>query len=226
MTTESKSETIWSSGQKKSLYVLLGLPLVAILGWYAYTVAFHYKAPELTRMEMELARQFELLADETAAMIERGIREGFKPEEVENCRVMTEQYETPQGWVTTSAALHELVGLSRDASKEMLDERCVYFAKVVAAMETISHHARHVFVCGDSYFDILNGGYYTIRPDPERRGAIQNVTSSWPKLVKINPGSSTMVLNHWQLYNVGDGCLIIGLSKTGAFRFSGRVLEN
>jgi len=221
---KKQTQSLWTSGPLKTLYVLLGIPLVLLMGWYAYTVAFQYHETEMTQMKKDLKKQAKALASEAAGVAERALREGFKKEEFDNCRAMVRQYETPQGWVMTDAKLHELVGLPRGASKQMMDERCVYFAKVVASMERVSHHNRHVFVCGKSLFEIAGGKKYYIRADPKGKGAIQNLTNNKDNAIPIAPGKA-VVFNHWQLFNVGDGCLVVGLSKSGTFHMSGHVVS-
>ena len=105
-----------------------------------------------------------------------------------------------------------------------MNERCIYYAKAVASMEKMAHHGRHAFVCGASLLDVGNDGRYYLKPDPQGRGAIQNLDPRGDKLVEIPLGTST-VISIWQVYNVGDGCIIVGLSKASAFRMSGKILR-
>ncbi len=216
--------SLWKSRPAKILYTLFGLPAVVLLGWYFYTVAFEFQKEEMTQMERKVAKKAKSIAKGASELAKRAVKEGFETEEVDNCRNVVKQYETPQGWVMTDARLNELVGLPATASKAQMNERCVYFAKVVAAMQRISHHSRHVFVCGKSFFEIAGGKNYYIRSDPQGRGAIQNLSNNKDQLIPIQPGRTT-VFNHWQLFNVGDGCIVVGLSKAGTFRMSGKVVR-
>lgn len=135
---KKKKNTFWKSGPMKTVYYMMGFPIVILMGWYAYTVVFQFNVAKMTQLEEALAKQAKALAGEAAGIAKRALREGFRAEEFVNCRAMVKQYETPQGWNMTDAKLHELVGLPSNATKKMMDERCVYFAKVVAAMESYS----------------------------------------------------------------------------------------
>jgi hypothetical protein len=42
------------------------------------------------------------------------------------------------------------------------------------------------------------------------------------RLIEI-PRSDSVVFKMWQLYNFDDQCIIVGLSRTGVFRMSGKV---
>ena len=55
-------------------------------------------------------------------------------------------------------------------------------------------------------------------------GAIQNLANNKSNAVPIAPGKA-VVFNSWQPFNVGDGRLIVGLSKSGAFYMSGHVVR-
>lgn len=230
--------TVWGSGtglsmaeatKKKSLKgpmvilgVVLGIPVIGLLGWYAYTVVFELNKPQMTKFEKELAVKAKKLAKKAAALADRAIREGFAVEKVGSCHKVTDQYITPQGWILTDAKLHQLVGLPARATKQQMEERCIAFAKAVAEMEKLSHHTRHVFVCPGAYFEVAGSQKYRIVPDPNGRGIVQNITNNRDRLQAIKPGKSVLI-NQWQVYNIGDGCIIVGLSKAGTFRFSGRA---
>ena len=151
----------------------------------------------------------------------RAIKEGFRTKNVDACQNMIDAYTTPAGWHYTDQALHTLVGLPATVTKEVLDERCIDFAKAVAEMQKMSHHTRHVFVCGESAFEEESGKYH-IKADPGGRGAIQNMSTSKDELIEIPRGQST-VFRLWQLYNFDDECIIVGLSKSGVFTMSGKV---
>ena len=134
---------------------------------------------------------------------------------------MIDEYTTPLGWTYTDAELYQLVGLPKNSTEKQLQARCIYYAKAVAAMQKMSHHTRHVFVCGESIFDIGQGQYY-IKADPSGRGMVTRFSNKGETKVPIKPGRAT-VLKQWQIFNVGDGCIIVGLSKSGAFKMSGHV---
>lgn len=160
-----------------------------------------------------------------ANLAERALKEGFQAEEVDKCQNMMKEYTTPKGWFYSDADIYQLVGLPRSASQQQMNERCIYYAKAVANMEKLAHHGRHAFVCGTSLLDVGNDGRYYLKPDPQGRGAIQNLDPHGDRLVEIPPGTST-IISFWQIYNVGDGCIIIGLSKASAFRMSGKILRD
>lgn len=66
----------------KRLYIMLGGMLFLMLLAYGYTVLSEYKSAEMEAMEKALAKKAKALAGEAAALAERALREGFKPEEV------------------------------------------------------------------------------------------------------------------------------------------------
>lgn len=202
------------SKEMKRVYLVMGLPILGLLAWYAYTVVFELNKPKMTQLEAELARKAKALA-------QRAIKEGFRPSDVDRCKRMIEEYTTPRGWTYTDADIYQLVGLPKTSTDQQMQARCIYYAKAVAAMQKISHHTRHVFVCGDSIFDIGKGQYY-IKADPTGKGFVSRFSNKGEQLTPIRPGTST-VLKQWQIYNVGDGCIIVGLSKSGTFKMSGNV---
>ena len=207
--------TFLRSKEAKRAYMLFGIPILALLVWYFYTVVFELNKPAMSQMEADMKKNISALA-------ERAMKEGFRPEDVDNCQNMIKEYTTPKGWNYSGAEMYQLVGLKPNATKEEMDERCVYYAKAVAKMEKMSHHTRHVFVCGKSILDVGGNGRFFIAPDPKGKGAIQNFAKNRDKLMKIRKGAST-VLDYWQIHNVGDGCIIVGLSKSTTFRMSGSV---
>lgn len=217
-TAKKKSPSFWKSKEAKRLYWVFGIPAAILVGWYAYTLAFHFDQTGMEKMEAGLKKGIANLAD-------RALKEGFSAEEVDKCQNMMKEYTTPKGWFYSDADIYELVGLPRDASQEQMNERCIYYAKAVASMENLAHHTRHAFVCGTSLLDVWGDSRYYLKPDPEGRGAIQNLDPRGERLIEIPRGASTIV-STWQIYNVGDGCIIVGLSKTSTFRMSGKILRN
>lgn len=207
----------------KRVYILLAFIMFLAVGGVSITVLYEYKSEEMEEMEKALAKKARALAGEAAALAERALREGFKPEEVRNCRNVVSQYQTPKDWKQTDRKVNLLIGIRGSSSHDAMEERCIYFAKVVAAMERVSHHERHVFVCGESTFEVAGAAKMRIRPDPNGRGVIHNMEGKRNDLLKIQPGRST-VLQHWQLFNVGDGCMVVGMSRSvGTLKMSGSV---
>ena len=212
---QKKKASFWRSKEAKRAYWVFGIPCVLLIAWYAYTVAFELNKPAMSRMEADLKAGIANLA-------ERALREGFRTENVDACRNMVDEYTTPKGWFYSPAELFQLVGLSRDATVDEMNERCIFFAKVVAEMQKMSRHDRHVFVCGESIFDVGQEGKYYIKADPQGRGAIRKFDENAEQLLTI-PKNQTAIVKNWQIYNVGDGCIIVGLSKAGVFRMLGHV---
>ena len=205
----------WGSGAAKRAYLVFGIPIILFLSWYAYTVVFELNKPEMKKFESELAGTIKDLAT-------RAIKEGFRTKDVDVCENMVDAYTTPRGWHYTDEALHTLVGLPATATKEALGERCIDFAKAVAEMQKMSRHLRHVIVCKESIFEADSTVHYYIKSDPGGRGAIENMSSGKEQLIEIPRGEST-VFKMWQLHNFDDNCIIVGLSRTGVFRMSGKV---
>ena len=210
-----KKGGFWASKDAKRLYLVFGIPVVLLLSWYTYTVVFEFNKPEMKKFEADLTETIQDIAS-------RAMKEGFLVKNVDTCQDMIDEYTTPAGWHYTDEALHTLVGLPATASKEALAERCVVYAKAVAEMQKMSHHTRHVFVCGESRFEADSGGKFYIKADPGGRGAIENMSTGRDELIEIPRGEST-VFQRWQLHNVDANCIIVGLSKTGVFRMSGKV---
>jgi hypothetical protein len=214
---KKKKPSFWRSKEVKRVAWFLGIPIVVLMAWYAYQVTYEFNKASMKKMEASVKKGI-------SEMAERAMKEGFKAEDVDKCKKMVEEYTTPKGWFYSDAALYQLVGLSKKATQAQMNERCVYYAKAVAKMEKQSHHTRHVFVCGKSNLDVGGDGRFYIKPDPQRRGALQNFDPNNSKLINIPHGESTVLLN-WQIHNVGDGCIIVGLSKAGTFRMSGTVVH-
>ncbi|OHC76480.1 MAG: hypothetical protein A3G18_12935 [Rhodospirillales bacterium RIFCSPLOWO2_12_FULL_58_28] len=209
-----KKESFWRSKAAKRAILVFGLPIIGILGWYAYTVTYELNKPTMKKFEEEMVSK-------AKSMAEKAIKEGFAVKDVDACQKMIDEYTTPKGWTYTDATLYELVGLPKTTSREKMEERCIFYAKTVVEMEKLSHHTRHVFVCGESRFEAGKSGHHYITADPGGRGAIEHVGAK-ETLVPIPVGKSK-VHTLWQFYNVGDGCIIVGLSKSEAFSMSGHV---
>jgi hypothetical protein len=214
--------SFWRSREAKRLYWLLGIPASVLLGWYAYTVVYELNKPAMTRLESVLTKGHRV----ASAPIDRPAHEEeYRPEEVDRCRNMIQEYTTPKGWFYADADIYELVGLPRESTRTQLNERCIYYAKAVARMESMAHHIRHAYVCRDSMLDISGNARHYIKADPHGRGAIRNFDAAGDTLVEIPKGGTT-VIKSWQVYNVGDGCIIVGLSKASPFRMSGTIVRD
>ena len=216
-----KSGKSGKKGLPKSFFwgivLIFVLPAVGLLGWYAYQVMGHVAKDSqaaLDKKAMELASQANKFA-------KRAAMEGFKVQDFDACAQIKEQYRIPAGIVYTEFTQRQLVGLSKFASDEQVTERCIQFAKAVAKMETMSHHARHVYVCQKAQFNADKSGRYFLTADTEGKGVIENLGST-AKLHPI-PAGESILLRGWQIYNQGDGCIIVGMSKAGTFTFRGGV---
>jgi len=222
--TNRKDQPFWRWKEVRRIFWLVGIPAAVLLAWYAYTVVEllgHPAAPPVAIDERSPAASSE--SKSAAGLAERAAKEGFRLEEVDRCRNMMDEYTTPKGWFYSDADIYQLVGLPRTATQAQLNERCVFYAKAVADMERMARHVRHAFVCGGSYLDVGSNGRFYIKADPDGRGALQKLDASAEKLVHIPWGTAT-IINIWQVYNVGDGCVIVGLSKSTPFRMSGTVV--
>lgn len=193
------------------------LPAVGLLGWYAYQVMGHVAKDS----QEALDAQAKALASRASAFAQRAAKEGFKVGDFDACAQIKEQYRIPAGIVYTEFTQRQLVGLSKFASDEQVTERCIQFAKAVAKMEKMSHHARHVYVCQKAQFNADKSGRYFLTADAEGKGVVENL-SGIAKLHPIPTGQS-ILLRGWQVYNQGDGCIIVGMSKSGTFTFRGGV---
>ncbi len=210
----------WRSKEAKRLYWVVGIPAAILLGWYGFTVAH-----ELTKSTAALGGAAIPTKVVPLGATVRPIQEEYRPEEVDRCRNMIQEYTTPKGWFYADADIYELVGLPRTSTQAQLNDRCIYYAKAVARMESMAHHIRHAYVCRDSMLDVSGNGRYYIKADPQGRGAIRNLDMTGDAVVDIPKGTTT-VIKSWQVYNVGDGCIIVGLSKNSAFRMSGTIVRN
>jgi len=219
-TSMRRGRALWRSREAKRLYWVVGIPAAILLAWYGYTVVQLIAMPPAVPLGMA-AIPPKAHAVGSAALPPQ---EEYRPEEVDRCRNMIQEYTTPKGWFYADADIYELVGLPRTSTQAQLNDRCVYYAKAVAGMERLAHHIRHAYVCRDSMLDVSGNGRYYIKADPQGRGAIRNLDATGDTLVDIPKGSTT-VINAWQVYNVGDGCIIVGLSKNSAFRMSGTIVR-
>ena len=197
--------------------LILVVPAVALLGWYAYQVMGHVAKDSQEALD---ARAKEL-ASKANKLARRAAKEGFKIQDFDACAQIKEQYRIPAGIVYTEFTQRQLVGLSKFASDEQVTERCIQFAKAVAKMETMSHHARHVYVCQKAQFNADKSGRYFLTADAEGKGVVENFGGR-ATLHPIQAGES-ILLRGWQIYNQGDGCVIVGMSKSGTFSFRGGV---
>lgn len=223
MAEEKKEKKVkgsfWKSKAAIRSYMVFGLPIIGLLGWYAYTVVFELNKPEMEKFEADLAasvkKQYRELHQKAADL-------GFRVEDYNACQNVIDEYTTPKGWNYSDADINELVGLPKSATKEHVDERCVTFAKAVRKMEKFAHHTSHIPVCGGAVLQANKRGTQRIMADPEGRGALENINTGKNQLIPIKPGKST-VFKLWQIHNMGDGCIIIGMSKSGMFRMSGHI---
>jgi len=197
--------------------LILVVPAVALLGWYAYQVMGHVAKDSQEALD---ARAKEL-ASQANKFARRAAEEGFKVQDFDACAQIREQYRIPAGVVYTEFTQRQLVGLSKFASDEQVTERCIQFAKAVAKMETMSHHLRHVYVCQKAQFNADKSGRYFLTADAEGKGVVENLGGRGT-LHPIPVGES-ILLRGWQIYNQGDGCVIVGMSKSGTFSFRGGV---
>jgi len=218
-----------SEGEKKgmplsfilALVGLVGLPLVGFLGWYVMTVVLDVSGSKQTAEGMiakEVSKAQEAIKKDLA---ERASKEGFDVDKVEGCSQIQDQYRIPQGFVFSDFSLNQLLGLPKMATDKQVRERCITFAKVVKRMEKLAHHERHVFVCEGGQFSTDETGRYMMIPDPKGRGVIESVNGA-KSLIKITRGAD-ILLRQWQVFNLGDGCIVVGMSKVGVFNFSGAV---
>tara|TARA_R110001592_G_scaffold357953_1_gene661880 strand:+ start:292 stop:1029 length:738 start_codon:yes stop_codon:yes gene_type:complete len=197
--------------------LILVVPAVALLGWYAYQVMGHVAKDSQEALDAKAKE----LAGKANQFARRAAQEGFKVQDFDACAQIKEQYRIPAGVVYTEFTQRQLVGLSKFASDEQVTERCIQFAKAVAKMEAMSHHLRHVYVCQKAQFNADKSGRYFLTADAEGKGVVENL-SGRATLHPIQVGES-ILLRGWQIYNQGDGCVIVGMSKSGTFSFRGGV---
>jgi len=218
-----------SSGGKKKLprsfvFALIGLvvmPVTIFLGWYVLTVVLKVSGSSQTAEGMVAQQVIDAQRAIKNKLKERAAREGFNLKIVDGCTQIEDQYRIPQGYVFTEFSTHQLVGLPKTATNQQVQERCILFAKVVERMEKLAHHERHVFVCQGAQFTTDEAGRYLLVPDPKGRGVIE-VINGVKNLIKIAPHTH-ILLRQWHIYNIGDGCMVVGMSKVGIFNFSGAV---
>ena len=199
------------------IILIFVVPATALLGWYAYQVLGHVAEDQQAALDKRAAA----LAAKANAFAKRAAKEGFQVKDFDACAQIREQYRIPAGIVYTEFTQRQLVGLSKFASDEQVTERCIQFAKAVAYMEKLSHHARHVYVCQKAQFNADKSGRYFLTADPDGNGVIENLGKV--KSMKPIPKGQSILLRGWQIYNQGDGCIIIGMSKAGTFTFRGGV---
>ncbi len=207
---KNKKKSFWRSKEMKRVYWFVGTPFVPLLLWYVYTVATVIDKTGMDELQTALKQK-------AARLTKRAVREGFKAVDFKNCENMVADHGG-----RSKAALPELLGIPRRSTKEDITDRCVSFAKAVNMMEKMAHHKKHVFVCGGSMLDIANEGTFHIKPDPQGRGAFQTIDPNSANFIKIRPGNF-QIIKWWQVYNVGDGCIIVGYSKSGSPRIKPKV---
>lgn len=204
-----------------ALNALIGFTLVGFLGWYFLTAGLSISGSKQTAEGM-IAEQVVNAKDAIKKHLEERARsEGFDLDNVDGCVQIQDQYRVPMGFVFSEFSLRQLVGLPNTATDEQVRERCIVFAKAVERMETMSHHDRHAFVCQGAQFATDEVGQYMLVPDPEGRGVIE-ILNGVRTLIEIVQFSHTLV-GQWQVLNLGDGCVVVGMSKVGVFSFSGAV---
>lgn len=229
MAKKAKKKGASGAGGKKKLpksfiYALIGLvimPLTIFIGWYVLTVVLKVSGSQQTAEGMVAQQVIDAKDAVKQKLVERAKKEGFDVDEVEGCSQIEDQYKVPLGFVFTEFSRRQLVGLPKTATEEQVQERCILFAKVVERMERLAHHDRHVFVCQGAQFTTDEAGRYMLVPDKKGRGVVE-VIGGAKTLIKIPPHSHTL-LKQWQIYNIGDGCIVVGMSKVGVFNFSGAV---
>lgn len=204
-----------------ALIFLVILPVTLFLGWYVLTVVLEVSGSQQTAESMVAAQVKKAQEAVKNKIVERAQKENFAVDSFESCTQIEDQYRLPVGYVYTEFTQKQLLGLPADATDDQMRERCVVFAKVVNEMEKLAHHDRHVFVCQGAEFATDESGQYVMIPDPQGRGIIQQINGQ-QKLTPIARGAHTLIRN-WQVYNLGDGCVVIGMSKSGVFSMSGAV---
>ncbi len=204
-----------------ALVAFIILPMTLFLGWYVWTAVLVVSGSQKTVEGMVAAQAGKASDAVRAQLADRAKKEGFKVDEVDSCTQIEDQYRIPQGYVFTEFSRRQLVGLPKSASDVQVQERCVIFAKVVRRMERLAHHDRHVFVCQAAEFSADDSGRYMLKADPKGRGLIE-IKNGKKSLIEMKPHTNQLV-GTWQVYSLGDGCLVIGMSKSGAFTMSGGV---
>jgi hypothetical protein len=215
--------SVFTSKPAVIAYVIFGIPMLVLLAWYAYNVAYFVDEKAMRSMEANIQAQIKSKLD---ALKKRAKIEGFKLDDYNVCDKVADAYQGLQGDQLEDSEINTLVGIDKKSSKEQREERCVTYAKSVYKMEKTAHHTQHMIVCQGAEFKLgsSGGADYWIRPDPNGRGALQNFNPREKELVRIRKGGTT-ILHQWHVYNMGDGCIVIGLSKSGIFRMSGSVVR-
>ncbi len=210
-----------SKGLIIAFVVLIVLPSIAFIGWYGVTAGLQSSGSSMSAEEA-MANEFKKAQEALRAkIVERANEEGFQVDSFDACDAIEDQYRLPSGYVFTDFTRRQLVGLKPTATEEQVRERCVIFAKVVARMQKLAHHDRYVFVCEGAEFKTDEAGKYRLIADENGKGVIE-VKAGLRKLVPIRRHSHILI-GTWQVYNLGDGCVVIGMSKSGTFSFSGSV---
>lgn len=221
-TSDKKGKKSKKKGLPRSLYIIFGfvfvLPAIGLIVWYVMTVSLAVSGLDMSAKELIASRVEKAREAMRDKILERSIREGFSMNKVDSCSQIDEQYRFPQGVVYT---IRQLLGLPKTATNKQIRERCIIFAKIVARMENLAHHDRHVFVCEGTYFSPDTSGNYLLYVDKKRRGVVESFGGR-KKLITIPRGSHKLV-HQWQVFNVGDGCLVIGQSNVGIFSMSDTV---
>jgi hypothetical protein len=222
---KKKGKKSKKKGLPRSFYIIFGvmfvLPAIGLIAWYVMTVSLAVTGSEMSASELIASRVVKAREAMRDKMSERAIQEGFSLAKVDSCSGIEDQYLIPQGVVYTEFTTKQLLGLPKTATGSQIRERCILFAKIVARMEKLAHHDRHVFVCEGMYFAPDTSGNFLLYADKKRRGVVESFHGK-KKLIPIPRGSHKLV-HQWQVFNVGDGCIVIGLSKDGIFSMSGTV---
>ncbi len=200
------------------LALIVGFPVIGLVSWYVITAVLSVSGSDLSAREMIA---FGIENVETALQNEalnRSRTEGFSLGEVERCQGITGQYQNNGGEMSEERLVRTLIGLPGSASETEVYERCVLFAKVVKRMEKLAHHNRHLYMCGAAEFSADESQRFRIMPDPRGRGLIESMPGR-KALIPIPKGTHKLI-RQWQVFNMGGGCLIIGISSNGKFRLS------
>ncbi|MCW9033559.1 MAG: hypothetical protein OQJ97_05010, partial [Rhodospirillales bacterium] len=132
-----KKGSIFTSKPAIMAYLILGLPIIALLLWYAYNVAYFVDEKGMRNMEAKIQAGIE---SQLAKLRKRAKIEGFRIEDYEACKDIQSSYTTPKGYDFADAELNQLIGMPRKSSEKQRGERCVTIAKAVYKMAKTSHH--------------------------------------------------------------------------------------
>ncbi len=213
--SKKKKKKGMSIGFIMTLVVVFGLPIGGLLVWYFTTAALSVSGSKLSAGEMVVENLAKVQGSMLDEMNERAKKEAFSLKRVDACKIMASEYYLPETIQINDALDREIVGLSKRATEEALIERCILYAKIVNRMEKLSHHHRHIVMCGGAEFTSDESGRFKILADPEGRGLIESF-SGLTKLVEIPKGSHKLI-RQWQVFNIGDGCIVVGISNSGTF---------